>query len=51
MELLLSHIIDIACNMAHGASDLHLERQRGEIDGAIKRLRETQSRLARGAAA
>ncbi len=29
----------------------HLERQRGEIDGAIERLRETQSRLARGAAA
>ncbi len=29
----------------------HLERQRGEIDGAIERLRETQSRLARAAAA
>jgi hypothetical protein len=29
----------------------HLERQRGEIDSAIERLRETQSRLARGAAA
>ena len=29
----------------------HLERQRGEIDSAIERLRATQSRLARGAAA
>ena len=29
----------------------HLERQRREIDGAIERLRATQSRLAQGAAA
>ena len=29
----------------------HLERQRTEIEGAIERLRATQSRLARGAAA
>jgi DNA-binding transcriptional MerR regulator len=29
----------------------HLERQRGEIEGAIERLRATQSRLAHGAAA
>jgi DNA-binding transcriptional MerR regulator len=29
----------------------HLERQRGEIDGAIERLRATQSRLAQVAAA
>ncbi len=29
----------------------HLERQRGEIDSAIERLRATQSRLAQGAAA
>ena len=29
----------------------HLERQRGEIDSAIERLRATQGRLARGAAA
>jgi DNA-binding transcriptional MerR regulator len=29
----------------------HLERQRGEIDSAIERLRATQSRLAHGAAA
>jgi DNA-binding transcriptional MerR regulator len=29
----------------------HLERQRGEIEGAIERLRATQSRLAQGAAA
>jgi len=29
----------------------HLERQRGEIDSAIERLRATQSRLTRGAAA
>jgi DNA-binding transcriptional MerR regulator len=29
----------------------HLERQRNEIDGAIERLRATQSRLAQGAAA
>jgi DNA-binding transcriptional MerR regulator len=29
----------------------HLERQRSEIDGAIERLRATQSRLAQGAAA
>jgi DNA-binding transcriptional MerR regulator len=29
----------------------HLERQRGEIDTAIERLRATQGRLARGAAA
>ena len=29
----------------------HLERQRNEIDGAIERLRATQSRLAHGAAA
>jgi DNA-binding transcriptional MerR regulator len=29
----------------------HLERQRGEIDNAIERLRATQGRLARGAAA
>ena len=29
----------------------HLERQRSEIDGAIERLRATQSRIARGAAA
>jgi DNA-binding transcriptional MerR regulator len=29
----------------------HLERQRGEIESAIERLRATQSRLARGAAA
>jgi DNA-binding transcriptional MerR regulator len=29
----------------------HLERQRGEIDGAIERLRATQSRLAQGVAA
>ncbi len=29
----------------------HLERQRNEIDGAIERLRATQSRFAQGAAA
>jgi DNA-binding transcriptional MerR regulator len=29
----------------------HLERQRNEIEGAIERLRATQSRLAQGAAA
>ena len=29
----------------------HLERQRSEIEGAIERLRATQSRLAQGAAA
>ena len=29
----------------------HLERQRNEIEGAIERLRATQSRLAHGAAA
>jgi DNA-binding transcriptional MerR regulator len=29
----------------------HLERQRSEIDGAIERLRATQSRIAQGAAA
>ena len=29
----------------------HLERQRGEIDSAIERLRATQSQLAQGAAA
>jgi DNA-binding transcriptional MerR regulator len=29
----------------------HLERQRSEIDGAIERLRATQTRLAQGAAA
>jgi len=29
----------------------HLERQRSEIDSAIERLRETQSRLSQGAAA
>jgi DNA-binding transcriptional MerR regulator len=29
----------------------HLERQRGEIEGAIERLRATQSRLVQGAAA
>ena len=29
----------------------HLERQRGEIDSAIERLRATQGRLAHGAAA
>jgi DNA-binding transcriptional MerR regulator len=29
----------------------HLERQRSEIEGAIQRLRATQSRLAQGAAA
>jgi DNA-binding transcriptional MerR regulator len=29
----------------------HLERQRNEIDGAIERLRATQSRLAQGVAA
>ena len=29
----------------------HLERQRTEIEGAIERLRATQSRIARGAAA
>ncbi len=29
----------------------HLERQRGEIESAIERLRATQSRLAHGAAA
>jgi DNA-binding transcriptional MerR regulator len=29
----------------------HLERQRSEIEGAIQRLRATQSRIAQGAAA
>ena len=33
------------------AQIVHLERQRSEIDSAIERLRETQSRLSQGAAA